>query len=66
MTSRHPYDLLREAAARIRWQQRLLCSLPADGTLDISMQDAEGLYLSLEDVYAGIAEAMRQLESPAD
>lgn len=39
----HPVDLLSRAAARIRWQQRLLCSLPVTGQLDVSMQEAQGL-----------------------
>lgn len=66
MTSRHPYDLLREAAARIRWQQKLLCGLCRDDGLNMNDRDTFGLYLSLEDIYTGIAEALRQLESPAD
>lgn len=65
MPSRHPADLLREAAARIRWQQRLLCSLPVEGGVAMDAQDAQGLYLSLEDIYQGITEALHRMEAPA-
>ncbi|WP_418237228.1 hypothetical protein [Desulfovibrio sp.] len=61
-SARLPADLLHEAAARIRWQQRLLCSLPVDAQVDMDTQDAQGLYLAFEDIYQAITEAARQLE----
>ncbi|WP_303881054.1 hypothetical protein [Desulfovibrio piger] len=64
-SARLPADLLHDAAARIRWQQRLLCSLPVDARVDMDTQDVQGLYLSLEDIYQGIIEALSRMESPA-
>ncbi|MDY6233927.1 MAG: hypothetical protein SPI23_04545 [Desulfovibrio sp.] len=63
--ARLPADLLHDAAARIRWQQRLLCSLPVDARVDMDTQDVQGLYLSLEDIYQGIIEALSRMEAPA-
>ena len=60
-SARLPADLLHDAA-RIRWQQRLLCSLSVDARVDMDTQDVQGLYLSLEDIYQAITEAARQLE----
>lgn len=34
-SARLPADLLHDAAARIRWQQRLLCSLSVDARVDM-------------------------------
>ncbi|MGE9986586.1 hypothetical protein [Desulfovibrio sp. SGI.169] len=59
---RHPADLLARAAARIRWQQRLLCGLPVDGQLDVDAQEAQGLYHTLEDIFEDITAALRKLE----
>ena len=59
---RHPSDLLTRAAARIRWQQRLLCGLPPDGDLDMEAQDAQGLYYTLEDIFEDITAALRGME----
>lgn len=64
-SARHPVDLLHDAAARIRWQQRLLCSLSADEPVDMDTQDAQGLYLAFEDIYQAITEALSQMEAPA-
>ncbi|WP_165079102.1 MULTISPECIES: hypothetical protein [unclassified Desulfovibrio] len=58
----HPADLLTRAAARIRWQQRLLCGLPPDGDLDMGAQDAQGLYYTLEDIFEDITAALRNME----
>ncbi|WP_337397025.1 hypothetical protein [Desulfovibrio sp.] len=64
-SARLPADLLHEAAARIRWQQRLLCSLPVDAQVDMDTQDAQGLYLAFEDIYQAIIEALSRMEAPA-
>ena len=56
-------DPLHALAARIRWQQRLLCSLPVDARVDMDETDARGLYLSLEDIHEGLAEAVRLLDT---
>ena len=61
-SARLPADLLHDAAARIRWQQRLLCSLPVDARVDMDTQD---VHLSLEGIYQGIIEALSQMEAPA-
>ncbi|MGE9986284.1 hypothetical protein [Desulfovibrio sp. SGI.169] len=58
----HPADLLARAAARIRWQQRLLCGLPVDGQLDVAAQEAQGLYHTLEDIFEDVTAAIRGLE----
>ncbi len=55
--SANPCDLLTAAAARIRWQQRLLCSLSAGAGVDMSSQDANGLYFTFEDIYQDITDA---------
>lgn len=65
MPKRLPADLLHDAAARICWQQRLLSSLPVDAGVTMDAQDVQGLYLSLEDIYQGIIEALSQMEAPA-
>lgn len=59
----NPCDLLTAAAARIRWQQRLLCSLPAGAGVDMNSQDANGLYFTFEDIYQNITDAVQLLES---
>ena len=64
-SARLPADLLHEAAARIRWQQRLLCSLPVDAQVDMDTQDAQGLYLAFEDIYQATIEALSRMEAPA-
>ena len=64
-SARHPVDLLHDAAARICWQQRLLCSLSVDDGVTMDAQDVQGLYLSLEDIYQGIIEALSRMEAPA-
>ena len=58
----HPADLLTRAAARIRWQQRLLCGLPPDVELDMEAHDAQGLYYILEDIFEDITAALRHME----
>lgn len=63
MDKRHPVDLLRDAAARIRWQQRLLCSLPGEEPVDMDETETQGLYLIFEDIYSAITEAVRQLDT---
>lgn len=57
-----PADLISRAAARIRWQQRLLCSLPAGGGIDVDGRDALGLYYTLEDIYEDLTAALRRME----
>ena len=64
-SARHPVDLLHDAAARIRWQQKLLCGLRRDEHLDVDGRDALGLYLAFEDIYQAIIEALNQMEAPA-
>lgn len=59
----HPADLISRAADRIRWQQRLLCSLPAGGGIDVGGRDALGLYYTLEDIYEDLTAAIRKLEA---
>ncbi len=59
----NPCDLLTAAAARIRWQQRLLCSLPAGAGVDMNSQDSNGLYFTFEDIYQNITDAVQLLES---
>ena len=61
-SARLPADLLHDAAARIRWQQKLLCGLRHDDHLNVDGRDALGLYLAFEDIYQAITEAVRQLE----
>lgn len=61
-TERHPVDLLARAAARIRWQQRLLCGLSQDASLEVGERDAQGLYYTLEDIYEDLTAALRKLE----
>ena len=56
-------DLLHALAARIRWQQRLLCSLPVDARVDMDETEAQGLYLIFEDIYSAITEAVRLLDT---
>lgn len=58
----NPIDLLTEAAARIRWQQRLLCSLPVGAGVDVTSQEATGLYFTFEDIYQNITDAVALLE----
>ena len=36
-----------------------------DARVDMDTQDVQGLYLSLEDIYQGIIEALSQMEAPA-
>ena len=64
-SAHHPVDLLHDAAARIRWQQKLLCGLRRDEHLAVDGQEALGLYLALEDIYKAIIEALSQMEGPA-
>lgn len=59
---RQPVDLLARAAARIRWQQRLLCGLSQGASLEVCERDAQGLYYTLEDIFEGITAALRKLE----
>ena len=61
-SARLPAGLLHDAAARIRWQQKLLCGLRHDDHLDVDGRDVLGLYLTFEDIYQAITEAARQLE----
>lgn len=58
----NPIDLLTEAAARIRWQQRLLCSLPVGAGVDVTSQEATGLYFTFEGIYQDITDAVALLE----
>ncbi|MDE5880081.1 MAG: Rha family transcriptional regulator [Desulfovibrio sp.] len=58
----HPADLLTRAAARIRWQQRLLCGLPEGAGLELASRDARGLYFTLEDIFEDITAALRRME----
>lgn len=58
----HPADLLTRAAARIRWQQRLLCGLPEGAALELASRDAQGLYYTLEDIFEDITAALRGME----
>ena len=60
--ARLPADLLHDAAARIRWQQKLLCGLRHDDHPNVDGRDVLGLYLTFEDIYQAITEAARQLE----
>ena len=64
-SARLPADLLHDAAARIRWQQKLLCGLRHDDHLDVDGRDALGLYLAFEDIYQAIIEALSRMEAPA-
>ena len=57
-----PADLLTRAAARIRWQQRLLCGLPEGAALELASRDALGLYYTLEDIFEDITAALRNME----
>lgn len=57
-----PADLLSRAAARIRWQQRLLCGLPEGAGLELAGRDALGLYYTLEDIYEDLTAALRRME----
>lgn len=57
-----PADLLSRAAARIRWQQRLLCGLPEGAGLELTGRDALGLYYTLEDIFEDLTAALRKLE----
>lgn len=61
-TERQPVDLLARAAARIRWQQRLLCGLSQGASLEVGERDAQGLYYTLEDIFEDITAALRKLE----
>ena len=57
-----PADLLSRAAARIRWQQRLLCGLPEKADIEFDGRDAFGLYLTLEDIFGDITAALQKME----
>lgn len=58
----HPADLISRAAARIRWQQRLLCGLSTHEMLEVDEKDALGLYYTLEDIYEDLTAALRGME----
>ena len=55
-------ELLMQAAYRIRYQQSMLCGQEAASGLSFSPDATTGLYLSLEDIYQPITEAVRILE----
>lgn len=58
----HPYDTLCRAASLIRWNQRLLCDMGPETTLNLSPEEANGLYWTFEEILEDIAEVLETME----